>query len=131
MQLTPRYAPRASPVTPVWKLKSLDWRVDYLLSSSKLQQLNEPSVQLKMTVASPTSAETKTSDFSVDPDKFRLFVAGRIIVVVGCQLASSWMAANSPRRGWPSLTMSASAAQGLTHITICRTASQSCSRRKS
>lgn len=122
MQLTPRYAPRASPVTPVWKLKSLDWRVDYLLSSSKLQQLNEPSVQLKMTVASPTSAETKTSDFSVDPDKFRLFVAGRIIVVVGCQLASSWLAL---------IDNVGVSCPGLTHITIRRTPSQSCSRRKS
>jgi len=63
-------------MTTVWRLQSLDWRVDYLLSSSKLQEVQEPSVQLKMTVVSATSAEAKTSNFAVDADKFRLFVAG-------------------------------------------------------
>ncbi|XP_011405698.1 PREDICTED: COMM domain-containing protein 4-like [Amphimedon queenslandica] len=53
----------------VYKLDSVDWRVDYILSSSSLQDINEPSVQLKL-----TSTAGDSLAFSVDGDQFRVLL---------------------------------------------------------
>lgn len=48
------------------KLENLDWRVDYVISSSKLSQINEPSVQLQLT------SNNKVEKFDVSLTKFRV-----------------------------------------------------------
>jgi hypothetical protein len=49
------------------KLESVDWRVDYILSSSLLQDVQEPSVQLRLTLS-----DGKSIALSIDGDKFCL-----------------------------------------------------------
>uniref|UniRef100_H3CSL5 COMM domain containing 4 n=1 Tax=Tetraodon nigroviridis TaxID=99883 RepID=H3CSL5_TETNG len=57
------------------RLEAVSWRVDYTLSSSELQEVNEPLIKLKLQHqgATPGSAETKV--FSVSADKFRVLLA--------------------------------------------------------
>jgi hypothetical protein len=58
------------------KLQSTDWRVDYILSSSSLQELNAPSVQLKLNITK-SSTDDKTTEpisFEMNADKFRVFL---------------------------------------------------------
>lgn len=63
-------------MTTVGRLEAVSWRVDYTLSSSELQEVNEPLIKLKLQHqgATPGSAETKV--FSVSADKFRVLLAG-------------------------------------------------------
>ena len=58
------------------QLKALDWRVDLVLSSSQVEDVNEPEVQLKL-VTSDTSVlgKNETHGFTVSGDKFRVLVA--------------------------------------------------------
>jgi len=50
------------------QLESVDWRVDYLLSSSKLANLNAPAVQMKFTVKDDDGVTPHA--FEVPADKF-------------------------------------------------------------
>lgn len=62
-------------------IKSLDWRVDYLLSSHNLNNVNAPAVQLALTVSSPEARTHEDSkdkhtkhSFEIDADKFRVLL---------------------------------------------------------
>ncbi len=58
------------------KLKSLDWRVDYTLSSSLIQDVNEPEVQLKFVkVSGSDESEEHEFAFTVSGDQFRTILA--------------------------------------------------------
>ncbi|XP_070547188.1 COMM domain-containing protein 4-like [Ptychodera flava] len=55
-------------------LESVEWRVDYVLSSSKLQEVNEPFVQIRMKVRNPDTDQSEISSFTMTSDKFRVFL---------------------------------------------------------
>ncbi|XP_047452822.1 COMM domain-containing protein 4 [Mugil cephalus] len=57
------------------RLDSVSWRVDYVLSSSELQEVNEPVVQLKLQTRDAESDSAKTTVFNVSADKFRVLLA--------------------------------------------------------
>jgi len=53
------------------RLKSVEWRVDYLMSSSLLQDLNSPTIQLKIN----TSVEKNNQHtFELTPEKLRVLL---------------------------------------------------------
>mmetsp|Transcript_4087 Transcript_4087/g.9784 ORF Transcript_4087/g.9784 Transcript_4087/m.9784 type:complete len:132 (+) Transcript_4087:260-655(+) len=72
------------------KMESVEWRVDYLLSSSCAHELNKPSVQLKFNVRDPPPARCPDHDdtqeaqhsqgkersvaFEATPDKLRVLI---------------------------------------------------------
>lgn len=60
------------------KLDSFDWRIDYILSSSSLYDLNTPAVQIKLnTIKNYFSEEVKEQHiFEVNADKFRVLLEG-------------------------------------------------------
>lgn len=64
------------PFETVDKLGSVEWRVDYILASSSLQDLNAPSVQLKLNVkkSSEGGADIEPVAFEMNADKFRVFL---------------------------------------------------------
>lgn len=64
-----------SQVLNLWKLEALDWRLDYILSSSALQKVNETSVHLKLDVKSPEEATTKVSHLELTTEKFQLLLS--------------------------------------------------------
>jgi len=55
------------------RLESVEWRVDFIVASSDLQELNAPSVQLKVNVASAEQGK-ETHSFGVDQDKLRVLL---------------------------------------------------------
>ncbi|XP_074641085.1 COMM domain-containing protein 4-like [Tubulanus polymorphus] len=54
-------------------LESIDWRVDYVISSSELQDVNKPCVQLQLTTKDIDGNQTAVS-FTASDDKFRLLL---------------------------------------------------------
>ncbi|XP_052270898.1 COMM domain-containing protein 4-like isoform X2 [Dreissena polymorpha] len=56
------------------QLESVEWRVDYIISSSLLKDINEPCVQLKMNVKSTKSEKVEPVSFTASADKFRVFL---------------------------------------------------------
>jgi hypothetical protein len=54
--------------------QSLDWRVDYTLSSSAIETVQEPSVQLKMTVAASGGTGERTTRATMTTSQFQLFL---------------------------------------------------------
>lgn len=60
------------------RFESVDWRVDFVLSSSSLQEINQPSVQLNLNVQNLSKKNTPSSieshAFGVDADKFRILL---------------------------------------------------------
>ena len=69
----------------LWKLDDLDWRVDYTLSSSSLEQVNEPAVQLKMTVGSPHGGDPSVIKTAISASKFQLLLHGAWAPTVCCE----------------------------------------------
>jgi len=57
------------------RLENCEWRVDFVLSSSNLQELNAPSVQLNFNIAPSDGGATQSHAFAVDNDKFRVFLS--------------------------------------------------------
>ncbi|KAM9377029.1 COMM domain-containing protein 4 [Pholidichthys leucotaenia] len=57
------------------RLDSVSWRVDYILSSSELREVNEPMIQLKLQTQSAESGSTDTTVVSVSADKFRVLLS--------------------------------------------------------
>lgn len=57
------------------RLESVSWRVDYMLSSSELKEVNEPSVQLRLQSQEPESGSTQTTVVSITADKFRVLLS--------------------------------------------------------
>ncbi|XP_077869768.1 COMM domain-containing protein 4-like, partial [Saccoglossus kowalevskii] len=55
-------------------IESIEWRVDYILSSSELSEVNEPSVQIRLKIKNPDTSNIATSSFTMTSDKFRVFL---------------------------------------------------------
>lgn len=55
-------------------LESVQWRVDYILSSSELEEVNEPNIQLKLGVRSGNSGVVDPVAFTLSADKFRVLL---------------------------------------------------------
>ncbi|KAH9496772.1 COMM domain-containing protein 4 [Bulinus truncatus] len=58
----------------VSNLDTVQWRVDYVLSSSELQDVNEPSVQLKLGIRQGDSSTPEPVAFTLTADKFRVLL---------------------------------------------------------
>jgi len=58
------------------KLESLDWRIDFIVSSSDLKSLNSASVQLNLNVKNDIGDESKVEahSFEVSAEKFRVLL---------------------------------------------------------
>ncbi|CAC5390585.1 COMMD4 [Mytilus coruscus] len=56
------------------QLDSVEWRVDYILSSSHLKSIDEPCVQLRLKVRDPNTDNVKPVTFTVTSDKFRILL---------------------------------------------------------
>ncbi|XP_052084460.1 COMM domain-containing protein 4-like [Mytilus californianus] len=56
------------------QLDSVEWRVDYILSSSHLKNIDEPCVQLRLKVKDPNTDNVKPVTFTVTADKFRILL---------------------------------------------------------
>lgn len=63
-------------MTVVGRLEAVSWRVDYTLSSSELQEVNEPLIKLKLQCQGVMPGSSETNVFSVSADKFRVLLAG-------------------------------------------------------
>jgi len=48
------------------KIEGLKWRVDFILSSSKLKQVNQPSIQMQMDIVQKEKREVQAFDVSLD-----------------------------------------------------------------
>ncbi|XP_066491811.1 COMM domain-containing protein 4 [Tiliqua scincoides] len=57
------------------RLDSTSWRVDYTLSSSELQQVNEPVVHLKLNVKDVDKGVVEPVAMTLSADKFRVLLA--------------------------------------------------------
>ncbi|XP_038273986.1 COMM domain-containing protein 4-like isoform X2 [Dermochelys coriacea] len=57
------------------RLDSVSWRVDHTLSSSELQQVNEPLVHLKFTMRDGDQGGTEPFAMTVSAEKFRVLLA--------------------------------------------------------
>lgn len=66
----------ALPLSSVNRLDSVSWRVDHTLSSSELQQVNEPLVHLKFTVRDGDRGGTEAFAMTMSAEKFRVLLAG-------------------------------------------------------
>ncbi len=58
------------------QLTKVDWRVDYLLSSSDVKSLGKPSVRMNLTIDDPRAAGAKATQsvaFEMSADKLRVF----------------------------------------------------------
>lgn len=54
-----------------------EWRIDFMLSSSNLKELNQPQALLKLHLQSSSSTKkpsAKSHAFGIDQDKFRVFL---------------------------------------------------------
>lgn len=60
----------------VGNLQTVNWRVDYTLSSSELKQVNEPTVQLRLQAQDPLTDSSETTVVSITADKFRVLLTG-------------------------------------------------------
>lgn len=52
------------------RIENVQWRVDYVLCSSHLKEVNEPSVQLCLKTKDPNSNTTQKDSFTISKDKF-------------------------------------------------------------
>lgn len=57
-----------------FSLKDLEWRVDYTLGSSAIDTVQQPSIQLKMTVAGAGDAGTNVTRAALTASKFQLLL---------------------------------------------------------
>ncbi|NWI61251.1 COMD4 protein, partial [Calyptomena viridis] len=70
------------------QLHSVHWRVDYTLSSSELQKVNEPLVHLTFNVQDRECRRTTAVPVTLSADKFRVLLAGE---------AEGWVSAGTFR----------------------------------
>ncbi|CAH1789982.1 unnamed protein product [Owenia fusiformis] len=56
------------------QLESVSWRVDYIVSSSELKEVNEPSVDLQMKIRNPDTGTVDPIAFTMTAEKFRIFL---------------------------------------------------------
>lgn len=59
----------------LWKLNRLDWRVDYILSSSSLESVDAPTIELMADVSNPEHPTSKMTRAAVDAEKFQLLLS--------------------------------------------------------
>ena len=57
------------------QLDGVEWRVDYIISSSHLKNIDEPSVQLKLNVREHNTDNIIPVTFTVSADKFRVLLS--------------------------------------------------------
>lgn len=57
------------------QLDGVEWRVDYIISSSQLKNIDEPSVQLKLSVRENNTDNIIPVTFTVSADKFRVLLS--------------------------------------------------------
>ena len=57
------------------QLDGVEWRVDYIISSSQLKNIDEPSVQLKLNVREHNTDNIIPVTFTVSADKFRVLLS--------------------------------------------------------
>lgn len=62
------------------RLDVVSWRVDYTLSSSELQEVNEPTVKLCLQTQGAETGHTETTIVSVSADKFRVLLTGEPVM---------------------------------------------------
>lgn len=55
-------------------LEGVQWRVDYVLSSSTVKDIGEPSVALELMRRNPITMETTPVTFTLSQEKFRLLL---------------------------------------------------------
>ena len=65
-----------APCVSVSRLNSVSWRVDCILSSSELKEVNEPTVHLKLQAQGAESGSAETTVVSVSAEKFRVLLTG-------------------------------------------------------
>jgi len=53
-------------------LDEVSWRVDYILSSSHLEEVKEPMINMCLKVADPATGGSSTRSFTLTADKFRV-----------------------------------------------------------
>ncbi|NXF07854.1 COMD4 protein, partial [Smithornis capensis] len=70
------------------QLHSVHWRVDYILGSSELQEVNEPLVHLTFNVQDRECRSATAVPVTLSADKFRVLLAGE---------ARGWVAAGTSR----------------------------------
>lgn len=68
---------RAPPCLSVNRLAGTGWRVDYIMSSSLLQSVEEPMVHLRLEVAAAPEAPAQPVALSLSADKFQVLLAGK------------------------------------------------------
>lgn len=56
-------------------LEAVNWRVDYVLGSSLLKEINEPFVQLQLKVRNPDDSKVESLAFSLTAEKFQVFLS--------------------------------------------------------
>lgn len=56
-------------------VSNLEWRVDYVLGSSELDQVQEPEVQLKFNKTTTDNPQGEVVGFTVSSEKFRVLLA--------------------------------------------------------
>ncbi len=79
------------------QLVTLEWRVDYLISSSSLSDLNVPTVQLQVTTAQDKARDQLA--FEVSADKLRVLLSGKCCVVAeGFNLTRVIQSCRRPKR---------------------------------
>ena len=59
------------------RLRSLEWRADCVLGSNKLEEINKPAVQLRVTTEPPSGGgAAQEASFSMTMDKFQVMYSG-------------------------------------------------------
>ncbi|GAM24709.1 hypothetical protein SAMD00019534_078840 [Acytostelium subglobosum LB1] len=53
-------------------IENIDWRVDYLLSSNTVNEVNTPNIQLNLKVRNPSTGETTLHPFEISAKKFNV-----------------------------------------------------------
>lgn len=63
----------------VTEIHSLDWQVNYVITSSMLQQVNDPSVQLNLKVKELGNEKPKLHTVDMSSTKFLLLLHGKYV----------------------------------------------------
>ena len=56
--------------------------MDYILGSSELKDVNEPSVQLRLHIKNPDDDSVEPVSFNISADKFRILLSGELTVII-------------------------------------------------
>jgi len=60
----------------LWTLNKMDWRVDYILSSSSLESVDAPAIELMVDASNPEFPNTsKITRAAVDAERFQLLLS--------------------------------------------------------